>query len=94
MSETQPLSSEFIRQICATYQMHEPLIDAAMKEHRELRIFIIMLRAALETSDESNPEFNTTLTRIITHMDTTMDMLKRIQSFTKQADMVMKEHQV
>lgn len=92
MSEQGTLSGEFIKQLCATYGMHEPLITAALQEHKELKVYLGVMRAAVEMSDEPNPEFIAMLTRIITHLENTSGMLKRLHAPAKQAYAVMKEH--
>lgn len=94
MSEQAPLSAGFIYQVARTYRLNEPEMQAAMKEHRELKTFLAMFRTAVEVSDEPNPDFIATLTRIMAHMDSMAAIMARLQSVAKQASAVIGEFEV
>ena len=94
MTDQAPLSAGFIYQVARTYRLNESEMQAAMQEHRELKTFLAMFRTAVEMSDEPNPDFIATLTRIIRHMDSMSAIMTRLQSVAKQASAVIGEYEV
>jgi hypothetical protein len=85
------LSTEFIRQICTTYKLNEQDLQSIMGEHQALKMYIAMLRAAIEASDEPNADFIAMLTRIMAHMDNTVVVIKRLQNVARQVNGIMGE---
>ena len=85
-------SPEFIRQIIAAYNMNKTLIDHENTEYRELKVFVGMLRGAVQVAEPPNPDLVKTLSRLMMHMDNTHKMLERLHGLAKQAERVMQEY--